>query len=541
MGLASRIAVLNLMKMSTPEQEAEAFLRVAPQFQLGALTTEQAHPKTRALSRWAREDLPRAVRVLKEVDLDALGMLAEYAETLEPLARSIDETLRRGCRIFLCGCGATGRLSISLEIFARHGFLGKPMGDAVVAFMAGGDAALVRSIERFEDYPAHGARQLRELGFMDGDLLIATTEGGETPFVIGAAEEAARISNNRPYFLYCNPDEQLCRAVERSRRLVENAGIEKINLTVGPMAITGSTRMQASTVLMAGVGWAMGCREEPGRIGEVAGDFREWVEETDFGFLAESIELEEAAYRSGKGVMYEPNGFGITVLTDTTERSPTFSLAPFENSRCVGEMPSHCYLHLVGAEDAGAAWRCLLGRDARILDWEEVKDLAGMETLSGFDFSDEGFKRREALGAHERFVIENRMNSLQLRLGEWRHDVAAGGRDMFSRHLILKLLLNTHSTLVMGRLGRFEGNVMTWVRPMNNKLIDRAVRYVGLLLEQRGEAVPEYDEVVRALFGALEKMERDEAVVLKTADMLAVGNGGGKRMVDVGVKRAEVA
>ena len=43
--------------------------------------------------------------------------------------------------------------------------------------MAGGDAALVRSIERFEDYPEYGARQLRELGFRDGDLMVATTRG----------------------------------------------------------------------------------------------------------------------------------------------------------------------------------------------------------------------------------------------------------------------------------------------------------------------------------------------------------------------------
>ena len=54
------------MKMNTPEKESEAYLRVAAQFQLGALTTEQPHPKTRDLSRLAREDLPAAVAVLKE-------------------------------------------------------------------------------------------------------------------------------------------------------------------------------------------------------------------------------------------------------------------------------------------------------------------------------------------------------------------------------------------------------------------------------------------------------------------------------------------
>ena len=90
---------------------------------------------------------------------------------------------------------------------------------------------------------------------------------------------------------------------ERSRRVIENAAIEKVNLTVGPMAVTGSTRMQASTVLMAAVGWALASRLEPGRIGEKAGEFRDWVEETDWGFLAELVRFEEEVYEAGGGVL----------------------------------------------------------------------------------------------------------------------------------------------------------------------------------------------------------------------------------------------
>ena len=45
------------------------------------------------------------------------------------------------------------------------------------------------------------------------------------------------------------------------------------------------------------------------------------------------------------------------------------------------------------------------------------------------------------------------------------------------------MLLNTHSTLVMGRLGKIKSNFMIWVRPTNNKLIDRSIRYVKYLLD----------------------------------------------------------
>jgi N-acetylmuramic acid 6-phosphate etherase len=126
------------------------------------------------------------------------------------------ETLQSGHRVILCGCGATGRLSLVLDSIWKARAKGQSRKseqrldpDSVTAFMAGGDIALVRAVENFEDIPEFGARQLHELDFHDSDLLVSTTEGGETPFVIGATEEAARMSKRKPWFLYCNPDAAL--------------------------------------------------------------------------------------------------------------------------------------------------------------------------------------------------------------------------------------------------------------------------------------------------------------------------------------------
>ena len=44
--------------------------------------------------------------------------------------------------------------------------------------------------------------------------------------------------------------------------------------------------------------------------------------------------------------------------------------------------------------------------------------------------------------------------------------------------MLLKMILNTYSTLIMARMGKVLSNIMTWVRPSNNKLIDRAIRYI---------------------------------------------------------------
>jgi len=169
-------------------ERARDFLRTAHLYRLGHLPTEQPHARTRELSSWAARDLPRAVSVLKRVDLDALAALQRYAGRVDRLSRAVRATLDAGRTVFLCGCGATGRLSLTLETLWRqqHG-----ANERVQSFMAGGDVALVHSLEGFEDYPAYGARHLEQMGFADGDLLIACTEGGETPYVIGATERAA--------------------------------------------------------------------------------------------------------------------------------------------------------------------------------------------------------------------------------------------------------------------------------------------------------------------------------------------------------------
>jgi N-acetylmuramic acid 6-phosphate etherase len=179
---------------------AEEFLRVAADYQLGSLDTESQHPFTTSLSQMAHEDVGEAVKLMHQVDVHALRQMQAKSAPLADLARAVAATFDSGKKVFLCGCGATGRLSLSIEIFCRMGVLPCPDAERVVAFMAGGDLALIKAIETFEDHPEYGARQLEELGFVDGDLLIATTEGGETPFVIGATERAAELSasSSRP-------------------------------------------------------------------------------------------------------------------------------------------------------------------------------------------------------------------------------------------------------------------------------------------------------------------------------------------------------
>ena len=506
---------------------AEKFLSIASQFKLGSLITESPHPATKNLSYLASDNLTEAISILKELDKQTIRVLSEKKKQICYLKNIINNTLRSGHNIFFCGCGATGRLSLTIETLWRQVNEKNSMEERVFSFMAGGDVALISSIENFEDFPHFGARQLLEAGFKDGDLLIGSSEGGETPFVIGAVEKAAQISKNRPFFLYCNPDELLCEVVERSRLVIENPGIEKINLTVGPMAVTGSTRMQSSTILLAAAGIALFYHNDNDKsVDEAIDIFYKYWDSLNINFIEGFIIQETDYYKNGDYLLYETDGqLGITVITDTTERSPTFSLFPFENANNTDQDLSLCYLFMPDTISSERAWENLLWRAPRTLEWPEINGIASRERLVGFDFSARAIIRRKlqqkSIRQH-RFKIQNDQNGINFMLGNVRHLLQAPFTIPLFKHLILKMILNSHSTLVMGRLRRYEGNVMTYVRASNNKLIDRAIRYIDLLLKNKNIDLP-YSTIAHILFEMIENTPPDQSIVLATVEEIERG------------------
>ncbi len=483
---------------------AKNFLNVSKQFQLGHLLTESSHPLTKELSQLVKANVQEAIELLKKVDSLALEQLVAQSDKLRIVSASVKETFESGGKVFLCGCGATGRLSLALETIWRREFA--EYSDKVISFMAGGDVALINSIERFEDYPEYGERQLLELRFGDNDLLIGCSEGGETPFVIGAVNAAANSSNRHPFFIYCNPDEQLMK-IERSKVIIKNEFVHAISIPVGPMAIAGSTRMQASTVLMLSVGISLWSYFDSFdiQINNLKILLLHYKEITLLG-LDQLIELEARSFKQKEFVTYEcDQEFGLAVLTDTTERSPTFSLTPFDNLHVPSSGHSFNYLLIPDAKDIETQWHPLLARNPRTLEWDGFEGVACNKRISGFDFSQEGNdKRRMLIGKQEsRFAIQ-RVSSEEIVL------TFAGSKCVLVHKLsplfeqiLLKMVLNIHSTLVMGLLDRYTGNIMTWVRPSNYKLIDRVVRYVQLLLSNDNCCIS-YEEVVNVCYNHID-------------------------------------
>ena len=224
--------------------------------------------------------------------------------------------------------------------------------------------------------------------------------------------------------------------------------------------------------------------------------------------------------------------YGITVLTDTTERSPTFSLVPFENQTDIKKIPSLCYLALSGTQNSKEAWRYLLKRDPRPLKpnvlWLDYENWVNENRLYGFDFSEKVKKNRQALlpaAQHFSFSILKQQHHIEWRLVDLVYRLNIVGIPLFYQHALLKVLFNIHSTLVMGRLHRYQNNVMTWVKPSCNKLIDRVARYVGDLLENSGITHYSYEDIVYCCFEEMEKLKEDEAIVLKTYKRLLAEGG----------------
>src|SRR4051812_27393497 len=151
-------------------KRSQEFLSISGQFKLGALTTEASHPLTVDLSQTARRDISAALGQLFDVDGDVVKKYSEFAESgrARTIADTLIESLRNGGKLFFTGCGSTGRLSIQLVSIWRdfwqqqraRGIKCSPSAEefenCAFSVMAGGDFALIKAVEGFEDFTQFG-------------------------------------------------------------------------------------------------------------------------------------------------------------------------------------------------------------------------------------------------------------------------------------------------------------------------------------------------------------------------------------------------
>ncbi len=412
--------LLKLLGISVSPESIDYVVGKTP-FQLHTLLTEQRHPKTWMLSSRIASNTTEGLRMLFGVDDDIAAKLAEIVRDPEQrgrlgrLTNAFESAILARRKIYVYGCGSTGRLAKQTESTFWRPFwtglkknepglwakcaarLDPAVEDELIGEMTGADRALISSLEGFEDLQLIGRLQLHDRGIKPGDVVVCVTEGGETSSVIGTIQAALDDRKARPgydpgetreklFFVYNNPDDRL-RPFERSRVVLDEPGITKINLTTGPQAITGSTRMQATTIETFVVGSAletavervlrtMLSKKEMARLG--------FAEETTLGDrlgafalllpeikrqaaeIARLTDLEAKAYSAGCFSTYFAKEGLITVFIDSTERSPTFRLVPLDTVR---EPQRKSWIQVwTEAETPASAWKAFLGRTFRGLD-----------------------------------------------------------------------------------------------------------------------------------------------------------------------------
>lgn len=546
-------------KTARAREQAEEFIRQQTQFQLGFLETEQPHPKTRGLSRVCTENLPCGIQMLQSVDRDippkarAVFGSSEFQRLLDSLRAS----MRDHGRIIFSGCGATGRLAILLEKAWRTACSAAPahasIGDRVSSLLTGGDYALIRSVESFEDYQSFGARQAAELELGGSDTFIAVTEGGETSSVIGsalcAAEQGAGV-----FFVFNNPAAVLSERIERSRAALQHPGIIPIELCTGPMAVAGSTRMQATTIQLLVLGHALEIvfaeilgQGYPNLPPDPTSAFERLLDSLATRESIQAISalaaFEADLYAQAGLLTYFAGHYLLDLLTDTTERAPTFMLPPFRKEGDRTSPPSWAFAKNP-ALPTDQAWGSLLARSPRCLKWQSADyqrlgaaeaivaqpPAVGVSELMRFHIGNEPDPGRLSapasaamgvIGPADLPRIKDFLTAFESAATSFAHRriLQFGGPDFHPaatetipcvitpsslrlyEHLAAKLIFNTLSTATMARAGRLESNWMGWVEATNKKLIDRSIRLVA---ELGGLS---YREAAYELFLSLDEIE----------------------------------
>ncbi|MFP4485033.1 MAG: sugar phosphate isomerase [Spirochaetaceae bacterium] len=564
------------------QERAQRFVQEEQQFHLGFLPTEQSHPLTRSFAQTMQRNASEGIRQLLLVDCELSSvarravLTAEMDALVGALSRLTTAEPQHGGRlprVCFSGCGSTGRLAITLEEMWRYAFEAASVAGSGVdptvrsnqacSIITGGDRALIRSVENFEDYRAFGARQVADLDLGPSDVLVAISEGGETSSVIGTVDEALRRGCT-VFFAFNNPRELLIERVERSRSVIEDPRVVDIDLFTGPMALSGSTRMQATTIEMLVLGIALeealsttgrpaeartgtGPLRRQSRLDRVDAFARlvfSLQQDTNRGTMARWAADEAAIYRHGGLVTYFAGDFLLDIFSDTTERSPTFMLPPFRPSDDATSPLSwsfakdprydtqEAWLRMLRREPRGINWteedyramdapaeiaaqpptldveeiyRYGIGREADSSRWSAAKSLALWidvdGSLAGPEVSgNEAYSHRRVLAITTSAPPAATTRGVDYEVAP---EIAPSPIRLF-HHLAMKLIFNTVSTGSMGILGRIRRNWMIQVDPTNKKLIDRGTRIISQL------AGVSYEDACYELHVSLEAQRRAE-------------------------------
>jgi N-acetylmuramic acid 6-phosphate etherase len=178
-----------------------------------------------------------AVEAMLEGQMAAIAAIKTQTLAIATAAEAAAERLSTGGRLVYVGAGTSGRVAVQDGVELGPTF-GWPT-DRLVYLMAGGNGALMRSVEGAED-DADAARAAISANTIGAnDVVIGVAASGRTRFTI-AAVEAAKEAGALTIAIANNPGTALLAAAQFA--ILADTGAE---------VIAGSTRMQAGTAQKA--------------------------------------------------------------------------------------------------------------------------------------------------------------------------------------------------------------------------------------------------------------------------------------------------
>jgi N-acetylmuramic acid 6-phosphate etherase len=195
------------------------------------LSTELIDPRFRDLDLWPTRD---AVAAMLDGQLAAAAAVQSQTGAIAAAAEAAAHRLRDPAgRLVYAGAGTSGRLAVldGVELGPTFDW---PEERTIFA-LAGGDAALLTSVEGAEDDEQAGAAAITRPGVGPRDVVIGVAASGRTPFTV-AALRVATAAGALTVAIASNPGTPLLAAAEHP-----------ILLDTGPEVLAGSTRMKAGT------------------------------------------------------------------------------------------------------------------------------------------------------------------------------------------------------------------------------------------------------------------------------------------------------
>ena len=194
------------------------------------MDTEDRIERYREAETWPAE---KSIRAMLNHQLAAFTAVRDALPALAAAAEAAAPRLSRGGRLVYAGAGSSGRLAVQDGV-ELHPTFGWPR-ERLRYLIAGGERALVESIEGAEDDAAAAVAAVDGLSLGDADVLVAVAASGRTTYT-WAVQRRARVAGALTIGVANNPDTPLLAEAEIP-----------VLLATGPEFLPGSTRMTAGT------------------------------------------------------------------------------------------------------------------------------------------------------------------------------------------------------------------------------------------------------------------------------------------------------